>query len=197
MHNVRNSLAALALAGELRLSMSRVLEALADTSHVGRRLECRGIAAGVAVYDDYAHHPTEIQATLEAARTMTARRLIVLFQPHRYTRTQLLHEAFGTAFDKIDLLLIAPIYAACEDPIDGVSSELVLRAVRKQGRVPCELVPDLRSAAQRLAAEAEADDMILTMGAGDVWQAADAVLERIRRAHANQDAPKSGQAAAH
>lgn len=196
MHNVRNSLAALALASELRLPMSRVLEALADTSHVGRRLECRGTAAGVAAYDDYAHHPTEIQATLEAARTMAGRRLIGVFQPHRYTRTQHLHEAFGRVFDKLDLLLIAPIYAACEEPIEGVSSELILRAVQEQGRVPCELVSDLRSAAQRLAAEAQPDDMVITLGAGDVWQVADATLERIRRAKMNQGIPSAGPAAA-
>ncbi len=181
LHNVRNSLAALALAGDLGLSIDGVREAFAHTSQVGRRLEKRGEERGVSVYDDYAHHPTEIQATLENARRLASRRLIGVFQPHRYSRTLHLCREFGPVFDKLDLLLIAPIYAASEPPIDGVTSELIAEQIRAHGGVTCELVDDLNIVTERLADELLPGDTVITIGAGDVWQAGDALLARMRQ----------------
>ena len=184
VHNVRNSLAALALAVELDLPMDAVRDALANTSHVGRRLELRGSERGIAVYDDYAHHPAEISATLEAARMLAPKRLVGIFQPHRYTRTLHLQREFGAAFDRLDLLLIAPIYAASEPPIEGVTSGLIARRVEELGDVKTELVPDFAAAADRLAADLEPGDTLITLGAGDVWQVGDAVLKDIKQADA-------------
>ena len=194
-HNVRNSLAALALAMDLGLPMDGVLEALADTSHVDRRLQNRGSRHGITVYDDYAHHPAEISATLEAARMLADRsqggRLVGVFQPHRYSRTLHLQKEFGPVFDRLDLLLIAPIYAASEPPIDGVSSELVARHVKAHGNVKFELVPDLKQVPGRLSAELAPGDTVIIIGAGDVWQVGDALFEAMKQA-----APAPGQAEA-
>jgi UDP-N-acetylmuramate--alanine ligase len=181
LHNVRNSLAALALAAELGLPMDGVRAAFANTPAVGRRLEKRGTERGVTVYDDYAHHPAEIRATLEAARMLARGRLIGVFQPHRYSRTLHLHREFGPVFGRLDLLLIAPIYAASEPPIDGVTSELIAREVEAQGGVKCELVADLDAVPARLARELVSGDTVITIGAGDVWQVGDALLERMRQ----------------
>ena len=182
LHNVRNSLVALALAVELGLAMDAVCDALANTSHVGRRLEKRGCERGVTVYDDYAHHPVEIQATLDAARRLAGGRLVGIFQPHRYTRTLHLHREFGAVFDQLDRLLIAPIYAASEPPIEGVTSELIAREVEARASVDVELVPDLGLASGRLAADLAPGDTLITLGAGDVWRVGDAVLEELKRA---------------
>jgi len=184
IHNVQNSLAALALAVELGLPMDAVCDALGSTSHVGRRLELRGCERGITVYDDYAHHPAEISATLEAARMLAPKRLVGIFQPHRYTRTLHLQREFGAAFDRLDLLLIAPIYAASERPIEGVSSELIARRVEELGDVNVELVPDLAAAADRLAGDLEPGDTLITLGAGNVWEAGEAVLKNVRQADA-------------
>ncbi len=184
IHNVRNSLAALALAVELGLSMDAVCAALADTSSVGRRLERRGHERGITVYDDYAHHPAEISATLEAARMLADGRLVGIFQPHRYTRTLHLQREFGTAFDKLDLLLIAPVYAASEQPIDGVDAGLIAERVRELGDVEVELVPGFAAAAGRLAEAVGPGDTLITLGAGDIWRVGDAVLETVRQADA-------------
>jgi UDP-N-acetylmuramate--alanine ligase len=180
-HNVQNSLAALALAVELDLPRDGVREAFAHTAGVDRRLQKRGCERGVTVYDDYAHHPAEIAATLEAARALAGKRLVGVFQPHRYTRTLHLHEAFAAAFDRLDLLLVAPIYAASEPAIEGVTAGLIGDGVRARGTVPCEQVEDLTSVPDRLAAELAPGDMVITLGAGDVWQAGEALLERVRQ----------------
>ncbi len=184
VHNVQNSLAALALAHELDLPMDAVCDALANTSHVGRRLEFRGCERGVSVYDDYAHHPAEIAATLEAARMLAPKRLVGIFQPHRYTRTLHLQREFGRAFDRLDLLLIAPIYAASEPPIEGVTSALIARRIEELGDVETELTADFDTAAGRLSADLEPGDTLITLGAGDVWQVGDAVLKDMKQADA-------------
>ncbi|MFO7900342.1 MAG: UDP-N-acetylmuramate--L-alanine ligase [Planctomycetota bacterium] len=189
-HNVQNSLAALALAVELDLPMDAVLEALADTSAVDRRLQLRGRANGVAVYDDYAHHPAEIRATLDAARLLTDRRLVGVFQPHRYSRTQRMHREFGPVFGKLDRLIVGPIYAAWEPAVDGVDARLIADAVAAHGDVDCELVDDFAGLPERLAPELEAGDVVLTLGAGDVWQTGDALLRLIEEA-AEGDVPNA------
>jgi UDP-N-acetylmuramate--alanine ligase len=181
IHNVKNALAALALAEELGLRMDDVLVALADTCGVDRRLQRRGTACGIAVYDDYAHHPAEIAATLESARELADGRLIGIFQPHRYSRTLHLQREFGPAFNRLDLLLIAPIYAASEPPIPGVSSALIAREVEAQGSVSWELLSSLEDAPARLENELAPGDLVVTLGAGNVWEVGDAVLKNLER----------------
>jgi UDP-N-acetylmuramate--alanine ligase len=181
MHNVRNSLAGLAVAWKLGLPMSDAAASLAETSGVGRRLEKRGARSGVTVYDDYAHHPAEISATLEAVRDMAGGRLIGVFQPHRYSRTKQLSEAFGSVFDRLDRLIITPVYAASERPIEGVDSRLIAREVSRRGAVAHDLVADLESAIGRLESEVRPGDTVITLGAGDVWKVGDALLGRIGR----------------
>jgi len=183
-HNVQNALAALAVAVELGLDIGRVVGALAQTPPVGRRLECRGREAGVTVYDDYAHHPVEIRAVLACARRLAPGRLVGVFQPHRYTRTERLWREFGAAFDGLDLLLLAPIYAASEPPIEGVTAALIAGEVEANGRVAVELVPDLPFASGRLSAELGSGDTLITLGAGDVWQVGEAVLRDLAQADA-------------
>jgi UDP-N-acetylmuramate--alanine ligase len=193
MHNVRNSLAALAMADELDLRMDDVLAALADTATVDRRLQRRGTANGIAVYDDYAHHPVEIAATLDAARALTERRLIGIFQPHRYSRTLSLQRDFGPVFDQLDLLLIAPIYGASEPPIEGVTSELIARHVADLGNVPHELIDNLDAVPGRLANELAPGDTVITLGAGNVWEAGDAILQQIERSRRRSKARAAEQ----
>jgi len=191
-HNLLNSLAALALAEELDLPLDTVLEAFAHTARVDRRLERRGVEHGVSVYDDYAHHPAEIAATLAAARMLADNRLIGVFQPHRYSRTLHLHQQFGPAFDELDLLIIAPIYAASETPVEGVSAKLIADQIQKQGHVPCELTPSLDPVPDRLLPELAEGDTVITLGAGDVWRVGDALLEKMKRAGIGHAADAAG-----
>ncbi len=179
-YNVQNALAALALADELELPMDTVLEALADVAGVDRRLQLRGRANGVAVYDDYAHHPAELRATLDAARLLTDGQLVGVFQPHRYSRTQQMHSEFGPVFGRLDRLIVAPIYSAWEQVVEGVDAGLIADAVREHNNVSCEQVDDLADVPRRLAPELKPGDVVITLGAGDVWQTGDALLAVLR-----------------
>ncbi len=165
-HNVRNSLLALAAGCYLGFDFGRLAEGLAAFSGVKRRMDRLGAAGGVEFVDDYGHHPTEVKATLQAARGLfPGRRLVVLFQPHRYSRTALLYRDFGRAFGGADALYVAPVYAAGEKPLPGVDSGLILRQLAKNGTKaapfpgPLELMKELKSG-----------DVLLTLGAGDVWK---------------------------
>ncbi|MDA1000476.1 MAG: UDP-N-acetylmuramate--L-alanine ligase [bacterium] len=177
-HNADNALAAVAVATELDVSFADIQKGLRGFAGIGRRFERIGEAGGVVVMDDYGHHPEEIRATLRAARESALdRRLVVLFQPHRYTRTQHLGEAFHTAFYDADALLVAPIYAAGEKPIAGVTAGGIAEGVRAHGHRSCEEVADLDAAVKRLGEMAAPGDMVFTLGAGDVWKAGRALLE--------------------
>jgi UDP-N-acetylmuramate--alanine ligase len=181
-HNVQNALAAIAIAWELGISPTRIEDALAHTPTVGRRLERRGEAGGVTVIDDYGHHPTEIRATIAAARGLAKGRLVAVFQPHRYSRTMHLWKEFAEAFDQLDMLVLTSVYAASEPPIEGVGSELIYNEIERRGRVPSLCwVPQLGEVADRLVPLLQPDDTVLTIGAGDVWTVGDAVLERLSR----------------
>ncbi len=176
-HNVLNSLAAIAVAMELEIPFEDIASALASFSGVQRRLQVKGEVENITVIDDYGHHPTEIKATLAALRdAWPRRRLVVAFQPHRYSRTQALYKEFCKAFHEADLLILTDIYAASEQPIPGVSGEQLLKGVRDHGhknavyigevsRLPGEIVPDLCEG-----------DVVLTLGAGDIWQAGEKIL---------------------
>ena len=179
-HNVTNSLAAVAVGLDLELPFEAIQQGLASFTGVDRRFQVRGEAGGILVVDDYGHHPTEIRATLETPRRRAGtRRTLVLFQPHRYTRTQALWEDFCRAFGEADVLRLVDIYPASEDAIQGVSSEALARAIAERGHPNVAWVGDLRAASERLAREAAPGDVVLTLGAGSVWTAGEELLRRL------------------
>jgi UDP-N-acetylmuramate--alanine ligase len=167
-HNVANALAALAVAAEVEVPFARAAEALAEFAGVERRFEDKGTARGVRVVDDYGHHPTEIRATLAAAREVHAGRLVVVFQPHRYTRTRDLFDDFAAAFHEADLLWITEIYAAGEPKLPGVEAAALADAVRQRGHRDVRFVADLAQIPALLAAELRPGDLALTLGAGSI-----------------------------
>ncbi len=172
-HNVLNATAAVAIAHQLEIAPEKITEGLNNFRGVDRRFHHRGTARGIAVVDDYGHHPTEIRATLAAARECGYRRIHVIFQPHRYTRTRDLLEEFAGAFVDCDNAFILPIYAASENPIPGITAELL--ADRISGpRV--RYVPDFSAAIAAVLEEAKEGDLILTLGAGSVSQLAPQIL---------------------
>jgi UDP-N-acetylmuramate--alanine ligase len=179
-HNVLNAMAAAAVAVELEVKPDVIREALASFSGVERRFQTRGQERGVTVIDDYGHHPTEIRATLDGARLCGFRRIHVLFQPHRYTRTQHLMDEFAGAFHQADTLFVADIYAASERPIEGVTAEALVERIRQFGHRNAEYVGTLDRGVEALLGVAEEGDLVLTLGAGSVWQAGEKVLEEIR-----------------
>jgi len=181
-HNVLNALAAYAVGREVGVQMDTIREAFATFGGVGRRLEIRSEACGVLHVDDYGHHPTEIAAVLATAREIWDRRLVTLFQPHRFTRTRALQREFGVALANTDVLLIADIYPAGERALPGVSSSLILAAVRAQERVPeTFLVKDAEDAARVARDQLRAGDVLLTLGAGDIYRWGDRIMnERAR-----------------
>ena len=178
-HNVLNALAAIAVGLEVGVGFGHVAESLAQFHGVGRRFETRGEAFGVRVVDDYGHHPTEIQATLAAARTLGGR-VLVLFQPHRYSRTALLREEFGAAFADAERVWVLDVYAAGEAPIAGVSGRTIVDAAARRGANHLAYAPDAAAAAAEAAAAARPGDTVLTLGAGDVWRLGDDVLRALK-----------------
>jgi len=179
LHNVLNALAAVAVGLELEVGFGHVAEALEAFRGVGRRFETRGEAAGVRVVDDYGHHPTEIAATLAAARP-AAKRVLVLFQPHRYSRTALLHREFAGCFADADKVWVLDVYPAGEAPVPGVSGRTIVQSARERGVKHLVEAPDAAAAVEAVAREARPGDLVLTLGAGDVWRLGDQVLARLR-----------------
>jgi UDP-N-acetylmuramate--alanine ligase len=178
-HNVLNSLAAVAVGLELAVPFDSIRQGLAGFTGVDRRFQVRGEAGGVLVVDDYGHHPTEIRATLETLRARAgSRRTVVVFQPHRYTRTQHLWDEFCRAFHLADVLLLADIYPAGEEAIPGITAETLAEAIARRGHRQVVYVGDLRAAAERLAKDVREGDVVLTLGAGSVWTAGDELLKR-------------------
>jgi UDP-N-acetylmuramate--alanine ligase len=180
-HNVLNATAAAAVALELEVPPDQIREALASFSGVDRRFQTRGVARGITVIDDYGHHPTEIRATLAAARLCGFRRIHVLFQPHRYTRTLYLLDDFGRAFHQADTVLVLDIYAASEQPIEGVHGQAVAERLRQFGHRSVEYVGTLTRGVEVLMEVAQAGDAVITLGAGNVWQAGDMLLTRLQQ----------------
>ena len=180
-HNVLNALAAIAVGLEIEVGFGHIAEALAGFRGVSRRFELRGESAGVRVVDDYAHHPTEVRATLAAARQGEGRRLVI-FQPHRYSRTRALAEEFGTCFSEADRVWVLEVYGAGETPIPGITGLTVVESARRHGAKHVEFAADAAAAVRAVAAEARAGDTVLTLGAGDVGRLADEILQRLRKA---------------
>lgn len=170
MHNVLNSLAAIAVGLELSISFEVIKSALENHEGVQRRLEIKGEENGVIVVDDYGHHPTEIKATLMAAKeSWPERRLVVVFQPHRYTRTRALFEEFTRAFYESDILVVLPIYAASEKQINGVDSQKLYESIVAHGHREAVFKNGFKPAVQYLQETLRAGDLLLTLGAGDVY----------------------------
>jgi UDP-N-acetylmuramate--alanine ligase len=172
-HNILNATAAVAIATQLQIAPDKIAAGLSNFRGVDRRFQNRGQVRGVAVVDDYGHHPTEIRATLAAARECGYQRIHVVFQPHRYTRTHDLLEEFGGAFGDADTVFVLPIYAASEEPIAGVTAERLAEQIRGP-RV--EFAPDFAAAVSTVTAAAQQGDLILTLGAGSVSQLAPQIL---------------------
>lgn len=175
-HNILNATAAVAIADQLEIPYEKIAPGLSHFRGVDRRFQQRGVARGIAVVDDYGHHPTEIKATLAAARTCGYNRIHVVFQPHRYTRTRDLLDRFTDAFQDADTLAVLPIYAASEKPIPGVSAEQLAGIVAGPST---RYVPDFPAAIEAVVSEAAPGDLILTLGAGNVSQLGPQILAAI------------------
>jgi UDP-N-acetylmuramate--alanine ligase len=177
-HNVSNAMAAIMVGLELDLPAQAIREGLAQFTGVERRFQLRGERGGVLVIDDYGHHPTEIRATLAAAKDGWGCRVVVVFQPHRYTRTRDLFPEFCTAFYQADSVLVLDIYPAGESPIDGVNASALVAGIREHGHRDATWVESRDVAVERLVQIARPGDMVITLGAGDVWKIGPAFLER-------------------
>jgi UDP-N-acetylmuramate--alanine ligase len=172
-------MAAIAVGRELGLEPAILRKGLVAFSGVQRRLEIKGEAGGITVVDDYGHHPTEILATLAAARQMRKGRLIVVFQPHRFTRTKALFDEFTRAFGDADVLVLNDIYPASEAPIPGVHSAALWVAIKEGGHPCVEYIAQPQGTVEFLLANARSGDTVLTLGAGSVYKIGEAFLERL------------------
>src|SRR6516165_2491566 len=179
VHNVLNATAAIAVGFGLDISLGEIRGALENFRGVDRRFQLRGKAAGVSVIDDYGHHPTEIRATLAAAKQCGYKKIHVVFEPHRYTRTRDLMDEFAKAFEDADTLLVLDIYPASEKPIEGISGEGLVRHIQQAGQPEARYVASFQEAAETVAAQARENDMILTLGAGSVSQLGPMILETL------------------
>ena len=180
-HNALNSLAAVAVGHELEIPFSAICRGLQEMTGVQRRFQIKGEVNGVTVVDDYGHHPTEIKAVLKTmASSFPGRRRFVLFQPHRYTRTQALFEDFTTAFYQSDVLIVTEIYAASEPVIPGVHAEKLTTAIQKHGHGNVRYIPDHLALVPSLVEEVREGDVVLTLGAGNIWQTGEALLEKLK-----------------
>jgi len=180
-HNVYNSLAAIAVGLELEVPFAKIAEALGEFSGADRRFQFKGEERGITVVDDYGHHPTEIKATLSAARIGAPnRRIVVLFQPHRYTRTNDLMDEFASAFNNADVLLVTDIYAASETPIDGVNAEVLTNRIKSYGHKNAEYIGALENGPQILGGTVREGDLVITLGAGSVHRVGDQLLGLLR-----------------
>jgi UDP-N-acetylmuramate--alanine ligase len=178
-HNLQNALAAVAVADRLGIDFSHVASALADFRGAERRFERRGEAGGVLVVDDYGHHPTEIAAVLAAARATLGRRLVVAFQPHRYTRTHRLMDAFGPALREADEIVLTDIYAASEDAIPGVTIEALAEAVRSGSGRPVRVAKSLDDVIPAILEIARPGDAVITLGAGSIGSLPSRLIEAL------------------
>src|SRR5579863_9048172 len=183
IHNVRNAAAAAAVALYLNVPSDLIREGLAKFTGVGRRFDIKGIVNDIAVIDDYGHHPVEIRATLEAARGCKFNRLLVLFQPHRFTRTQHLWEEFSRAFNQADVLVLLDIYAASEAPIPGITSEALATAIREAGHKNVHYYRSMQDGIEFLLKNAKPGDAILTVGAGNVSRASNELMVLLGTEH--------------
>ena len=179
-HNAQNALAAVAVGLELDLTAQQIRQGLEQFHGADRRFQIKAQRRGVTIVDDYGHHPAEIRATLEAARLLGPERLIVVFQPHRYTRTQFLEDAFANCFQAADRVYVLDIYAASETPIPGVSSEHLVARMAELGFTNARYAPTEQDVIAEILQDWRPGDMIMTVGAGSVWKIGEALAEALR-----------------
>ena len=181
-HNALNATAAVAVAHQLEVAPEKIAEGLQRFRGVDRRFQLRGQARGITVVDDYGHHPTEIRATLAAAREFTRGRIHVVFQPHRYTRTRDLLDEFGAAFPDADTVVVLPIYAASEEPLSGITAELLAERIKSHAGGSCvHFAPDFPAAVAAVTSMAREGDLVMTLGAGSVSQLGPQILSALEK----------------
>lgn len=178
-HNVQNALAAISVGLELNIPFARIKSGIERFTGVYRRWEKKGEVKGITVYDDYAHHPTECKATLSGAKSGWRRRVVCVFQPHLYTRTRDFYEEFGKGFLLSDVLVVTDIYPAREEPIQGVTGLLIVNAAKQYGHKDVHYVPDKTSVPKYLKGIVKEGDMVITMGAGDIWKFGEQLLKEL------------------
>jgi UDP-N-acetylmuramate--alanine ligase len=180
-HNVQNALAAISVGLELEVSFAKVKSGIEKFTGVYRRWEKKGEINGIALYDDYAHHPTECKATLSGVKAGWRRhRVICVFQPHLYSRTRDFYEEFGKAFLLADVLIVTDVYPAREEPIQGITGELITNAAKQYGHKDVQYVPDKKSVPEYLISLVKSNDIVITMGAGDIWKYGDEFLKQYK-----------------
>jgi UDP-N-acetylmuramate--alanine ligase len=180
-HNVYNALGATAVALEMEIPFETVAEAFVNFKNANRRFQFKGEARGVTVVDDYGHHPTEILATLSAAKNSAGgKRTVVVFQPHRFSRTQELMDEFALSFNNADVLYVLDIYAASEQPIEGITAEVLTENIKKYGHKNANYIGDLELAADRVCENLREGDLVITLGAGSVTRLSDDILEKLK-----------------
>ncbi len=180
-HNVANALAAMAVGLELGVSFVQAKAGVEKFTGVFRRWEVKAEIGGVTVVDDYAHHPTEIRATLSGAKAGWRRRVVCVFQPHLYSRTRDFYDEFGRSFFNADILVVTDVYPAREEPIQGVSGELIVNAAKEFGHKHAHYVPDKREVPAFLQSIRQPGDMVITMGAGDIWKYGEEFIGLLKR----------------
>jgi len=180
VHNVTNALGAIAVGLELGMDFGTIRKALFEFKGVERRFQIKGEESSVLVIDDYAHHPVEIEATLLACKQGWERKIVAVFQPHRYTRTKILADSFARAFGQADMVVVTSIYPAGESEIPGVSAELISKGIEKYGHPPVKFISHKEDIADYLLSELKSGDLVITLGAGDVWQVAEELLRKLK-----------------
>ncbi len=176
-HNVRNALAATGVGLEMDIPFEKISKGLASFTGVERRFQTKGEKKGVWVVDDYAHHPSEISATLKAAKALAKGRVIAIFQPHLFSRTKLLHWAFAEALQEADVVYLTDIYPARELPQPGVTTGLIVDDLKTLNKQNVNFIPDRAKVASTVAQQVKAGDLVLTMGAGNIWQTGEEILQ--------------------
>jgi UDP-N-acetylmuramate--alanine ligase len=179
LHNVYNTLATVAVAFELDIPFSVVQDALRDFSGIQRRFQIKGEKKGILVVDDYGHHPIEIMTTLKAAKDGWGRRVILVFQPHRFTRTKFLFKDFLMAFYDADVLILTDIYPAGEEQIEGIEAKALFEGIREYGHRDVTYIKEKKDIVDHIIGITAPGDMVITMGAGDIWQVADELVKRL------------------
>lgn len=179
IHNVKNSLAAITIARKMGIKFDIINAALGDFTGVYRRFDIKGERNGIKVIDDYAHHPTEIQSTLEAARKGWDRRIIAIFQPHTYSRTLSFYKEFASSFDNADILVITDVYPSREKPIEGVTGELIANQAKKYGHKNVIYIPNYDDITSTVMAILKENDIVITIGAGSIYKIAEQIFQQL------------------